>query len=812
MLLLLLACQSPKLDSASTGPDPYDVEVGPYAVDIRWTAYGIPHILAEDYGSLGYGMGYAFARDHACVLADQIVRARSERSRYFGPGEDDANLNEDFGWLGLGVYGNAEAGFLSLPEEIQADIIGYAAGYNLYLSDHAAEVPEPCRGADWLKPITHIDLFAYYLVLAENASGAVFVDAVGSASPPGMPARAAPPPGSRWTAARFPKIGSNGWALGSEKSADGAAMLLSNTHFPSEGELQWHESHLTIPGELNVYGASLMGVPVINLGFNENILWTHTVSYTPRFNAVLLSLDPENPLRYRYGDGWRDIVAEPHEVQVLQDDGSLVAVSRDLYRSDWGPVLNAPALGWNALWAVALKDANEGNMRITETWLGFNRAKSLDDMEAAARLGGVPWVHLMAADKTGEVLYADPGAAPNWSPAAEARYPEWLRDQPVAALFDDFGAITVDGSDPVFEWVAEAGTRVPGLVPYERSPRLRRTDFVLNANDNHWMPNPAAPITGAPYLYGAVETPRSARTRMNLRLAGDSGPGAASGEDGKFTLDELEAAALSGRGVIAEELRESVAERCAGAGTVTIAGGPGTGNAVDVTAACAVIAGWGGTVRLDDPGAPLWRELLGSGVYAWEDTNDGGLLFDVPFDPADPVGTPRGLTPAPETGEDPLLQALARAAWQLDAVGIPVDATYRDTQFLIRGSDRYPVPGATYYEGVIQIANYQPGNGTLLAPVPHPTDVNLLSSLTTDGYHMNDGNSFVLAAALTDAGPRARALLVYSQSEDPSSPHFADQTVAYGDERLRPVLYTEAEIAADPELETLSLTREAGGY
>ena len=32
--------------------DPYDVDIGPYAVDIRWTDYGIPHILAEDYGSL----------------------------------------------------------------------------------------------------------------------------------------------------------------------------------------------------------------------------------------------------------------------------------------------------------------------------------------------------------------------------------------------------------------------------------------------------------------------------------------------------------------------------------------------------------------------------------------------------------------------------------------------------------------------------------------------------------------------------------------------------------------------------------------
>ena len=67
LLTILLACSGNKTPVEDTGPDPYDVPVGPYSVDIRWTSYGIPHILAEDYGSLGYGMGYAFAKDHYCI-------------------------------------------------------------------------------------------------------------------------------------------------------------------------------------------------------------------------------------------------------------------------------------------------------------------------------------------------------------------------------------------------------------------------------------------------------------------------------------------------------------------------------------------------------------------------------------------------------------------------------------------------------------------------------------------------------------------------------------------------------------------------
>src|SRR5439155_4484274 len=56
-----------------------------YWVQIRRTEYGIPHILAHDYGSLGYGYGYAFAQDNLCTMAEDYVTVRGERSRFFGP-------------------------------------------------------------------------------------------------------------------------------------------------------------------------------------------------------------------------------------------------------------------------------------------------------------------------------------------------------------------------------------------------------------------------------------------------------------------------------------------------------------------------------------------------------------------------------------------------------------------------------------------------------------------------------------------------------------------------------------------------------
>ncbi|MFE6866308.1 penicillin acylase family protein [Kitasatospora sp. NPDC057692] len=58
---------------------------GGWTAKIRRTEYGVPHILARDFGGVGYGYGYAFAQDNLCRLADQVVTVRGERSRWFGP-------------------------------------------------------------------------------------------------------------------------------------------------------------------------------------------------------------------------------------------------------------------------------------------------------------------------------------------------------------------------------------------------------------------------------------------------------------------------------------------------------------------------------------------------------------------------------------------------------------------------------------------------------------------------------------------------------------------------------------------------------
>ena len=58
---------------------------GRLSAQIRYTTGGIPHILAHDWASLGFGYGYAFAKDNLCTMANDYVTVEAQRSRYFGP-------------------------------------------------------------------------------------------------------------------------------------------------------------------------------------------------------------------------------------------------------------------------------------------------------------------------------------------------------------------------------------------------------------------------------------------------------------------------------------------------------------------------------------------------------------------------------------------------------------------------------------------------------------------------------------------------------------------------------------------------------
>ncbi|MYJ74026.1 MAG: hypothetical protein F4089_02525, partial [Gammaproteobacteria bacterium] len=69
-------------------------------------------------------------------------------------------------------------------------------------------------------------------------------------------------------------------------------------------------------------------------------------------------------------------------------------------------------------------------------------------------------------------------------------------------------------------------------------------------------------------------------------------------------------------------------------------------------------------------------------------------------------------------------------------------------------------------------------------------------SLRAGGYRPRSGNSYIQAVTWDDECPRAETILLSSQSSDPESPHFADQTELYARKEWVSFPYCESQIEA----------------
>ena len=808
--VLLSGCN----DGSNNASSPLEPEQSPtYQADIRYTKYGVPHITANDYGSLGYGVGYDHARNNLCTLSEQLVKLKSQKSRYYGPGEQSQNLLTDIGYKALDYPAQAEELFSELSDTSSELLRGYAAGFNRSLAERQGpqEYPSPCRGAEWVEPISAQDLLAYHLDLAGLASSRNFLSAIAAAKPPESSAAAFNVQLDADEVFTSEGIGSNGWALGNEKVEDANSLLLGNPHFPWDGELRFYQNHLTIPGELDITGTTLMGVPAVLVGFNKDLGWTHTVSQSKRFTLYQLELDPADATRYKFDDSFRDMTTKTVQVKVKQPDGGLADFTQTVYFSHFGPVVNlaslSPTLGWSEQSAITFRDANAGNIRMVDQWLAMAKADSREAFfKAFEEHQGIPWVNTLMIDKDGTANFIDGTLVPNLSATAEQYWRAASQSPQLAPIWQDGGgSVLLPGNSPVYEWVDTGETLSPGLVPFANAPQQTRSDYVFNSNSSHWLSNLENPLEGFSILFGPEQVIRSTRTRYNAELITDASDSSLAGSDGRFSLDELKTVMTHNGSLFNGDWKNALTQRCTNYPTVTF-----EGNDYDLTAACQALINWDGRYNTDSKGTHLMREFLA----AFRVTGHRALgddLFATGFDPAAPATTPSGLAPIDpaDAKNDPVLQALAAAATKLEGYGIALDATLGSLQYVLKAEGEQPIPvsGGYSFEGVFNMAetkaNSRSTSDLANALTGQPQENSVLFALDEDddgvdelAYRVNYGSSFVMALQYTDQGPKAEMFLTYSQDHDPEAENFKDQTELYSDLKWRPMLFEDEDIAA----------------
>ncbi|WP_229217650.1 penicillin acylase family protein [Massilia forsythiae] len=773
-------------DSHDTQPSPPPVTAA-FSAEVARTSHGLVHVRANDFRSLGYGLAYAYAQDNICMFADSLLTARGERSQFFGPDAhatarsgdeygsasgfmDLSNQDSDFFFKGYVDLDQLRANYAAGAKEPRDVLEGYVAGYNRYLKDYAGKYPAACNNAKWVRPITLDDM---YLVLAEkalHASGEVFAkELVAGARDPGISApvlsyaRRKPDPAffmARLQHMQRHAFGSNALAVGKDMSASGRGLLLGNPHYPWTSTDRFYQAHLTVPGRYDAMGVILGGMPMIVIGFNQNVAWSHTVSFANHFTTFRLALDQGDATGTTYLiDGERiKMSSKTVTIDMLMADGSLVKRSKTFYFSRQGAVLVKPEAGinWTTNAAYVLNDPNRNNTRLLEQWLGIGTATSVQTLKASLdKVAGLPWVYTLAADRDGNALFADASVVPRMGADKFASDCLLLA---ALALFDGSRAACALGQDAN----APAGIYSPA-----NAPSMLRTDYVANSNDSYWLTNARALLTGpAPLgyspLYGRTGIEQKLRTRIGFRQFEERVQ-----QKQKLQLSDLQDLMFADRVYAAELVLPDLLPACAASSDATI------------VQACTALQGWDRRTNVDSRGAVLFREF-------WNIAANLSNKWAVPLNPADPVNTPSGVAPAAMPA---MLAALKTAALKLQSVNVPFDGRLGDYQGETRNGVRTPMHG-----GVGDI------DGSY-------NSIRMSTDLTPTGYNnVYWGASYIQTVTFDDNGPLAQAMLTYGQSVDPKSPYYADQIGIYARKEWPVLPFTQDKIKADPNYKSMTLS------
>jgi acyl-homoserine-lactone acylase len=756
---------------------------------IRYTTGGVPHILAHSWTSLGFGYGFAFAKDNLCTMANDYVTVTAQRSRYFGPngtytqggnGVTSTNLDSDLFFkqiIDSGVIGRISKGMD--PRMVQG-LSGYVQGYNHYLASvgGAKGVPDPtCRGKAWVKPITVLDAeLRFYQLMLLSGEG-TSIDAIASAAPPKAGDRPAPSlalTNPRLAARLIVKrlrathdaAGSNAVAIGSAGTRNHHGLLLGNPHFPWTGTERFFQSQLTIPGQVNVTGASLFGVPLILIGHNADVAWSHTVSTAFRFTPYQLTLVPKHPTEYTVNGQPVAMTASRVTITTRTSNGKLAPYTRTLYSTRYGPIINSLEgipLTWTSSTAFAMRDVNATNLaRAINTWFGIDRAHSTAQvLSIIKKYQGIPWVNTIATDKQGQALYADIGAIPGVPNSLAHKCDTGLG----VLTFSEAGLPILDGSRTACDWITGPHAAAPGLLGPDQEPSLIRTDYVTNSNDSFWLANPHHPLTGFARIIGTEDTARTLRTRIGLievqaRIDGTDGLGPPG-----FTVSAMEHLDLNDLDYAAMLTKNSLVKLCRS--FHGSAPKPGGGH-VATRDACSVLAHWNMHWNIGQRGAELF------GAFWQYASGAGNAAFTHKFQLSHPVTTPYGLN----TKNSRVRDALGLAIGVLNGEHMPLDAKLGFEQYVSYHGKHIPIPGGPGDPDGIFNAIYAGPN-----------------------HAPESGSSFIQVVSFNNTPcPEGQTILTYSESSNPTSPHFADQTKLFSHKEFLPDRFCQSQIMSDPNL------------
>lgn len=436
---------------------------------------GVPHIVARDEEAAAFAFGYAMAEDHAAEIGRKYLAARGESARHFGAEFAD----RDFAMARLRNREAARHALREVGGDFREWLRAFAEGVNRYVETHRQELPS------WMPVVEPSDPLAY------GRMGSI----VSALAPPRDLVRRYPaaqsadtPVATRQGAGAHLAIeeaGSNAFALAGSKTTVGVPLLLGNPHL-RWSELYW-EAHVTVPGRLDFYGSTLVGIPVLRAGFNDHLAYVQTNNGPDQEDILRLARDPARPGHYLDGRRSRQVDRRRVSIGVRQADGSVLSTTREFAETPFGPVIHESADHLFTVRSMALE-----SWRNYEGFFHLWRSRSREQYERVLDRRLLFMSNFTYADVNGNILY-------RWN----ARLPR--RADPGLDVSLDVDAL-------------DRGARWRGLHEARDLPRLLNPagGYIQNANNAPWWTSLRERLDPARYPRYVERDPLALRPQVIL--------------------------------------------------------------------------------------------------------------------------------------------------------------------------------------------------------------------------------------------------------------------------------------------------------
>ncbi len=290
-------------------------------------------------------------------------------------------------------------------------------------------------------------------------------------------------------------IGSNSWARNKSFNHKTPAILANDTHLPIGLPARWLPMHIK-SDELNVFGFSIPGIPLVIIGRNDNIAWGITNVMLDDVDFFVEKVDDSGKFYYA-----NDSIKK--EITYVLDTINIRGKENYVYYKKYterGQIISDSHIFYDEN-----KSQNKylNKFHLTFRWIGnvanddfinmynINKAKNWQQFTEALNLWSTPALNFTYADKQGNIGIAPSGFIPIRDVNCNPNFPNNAFENKTGWLGIAKGGVFGKLYNPQKRFVASANNKTDDGIPYhitsfwEPSSRIERIEELLLISDEY---------------------------------------------------------------------------------------------------------------------------------------------------------------------------------------------------------------------------------------------------------------------------------------------------------------------------------------